>query len=444
MSGQTNDDIKNASLGMLLFPTDVERLPNGNTLIADAGNEVSAGSKVLEISPDGQVVWSYSKNLKFAHSAKQLPNGNILIADTNNNRVLEVDRDKNVVFTSENWDDGKGNLSDGTHLHYPNDVHFISEEKILITDRNNNRAIVVDKKGKVHKEYKGKFRHPHNCDLLPNGDILVADSDGNRVYHLTKTGKEVWSYGNGEPDKLYWPRDIDVLRSGNYLITDSKNHRILEIDNKGNIVWSYKVGYFANFYEADRLSNGNTLISDQQHHQVFEVDKAGNIIWKFHNYRRQVPVYSNLINGSFRDIKGKIPQGWILNDRLSEGGGKLIWGRDGKGKECPGLEYERNGVLYLQQNVAVKPNHYYKMGARVRAELKNAIVFLQMAFLDDMGGLICDAARSPKGRLITETTDWIEDSFGAQVPIDAKCVELRIVISGVGKVWVSRALFVRE
>ena len=151
-----------------------------------------------------------------------------------------------------------------------------------------------------------------------------------------------------------------------------------------------------------------------------QVDKAGNIIWKFHNCRGQVPLYSNLINGSFKEIEREMPRGWILNDRLSEGSGKLIWGKDERGKRCPGLEYDRNGILYLQQNLVVRPGQYYRMGARIRTELEEAIVFLQMAFLDDMGGLICDVAETPKGRPIMETTDWIEDSFEAKAPIEAR------------------------
>jgi hypothetical protein len=36
------------------WPRDADRLPNGNTLIADSGND-----RVLEVTPEGQVVWEY-------------------------------------------------------------------------------------------------------------------------------------------------------------------------------------------------------------------------------------------------------------------------------------------------------------------------------------------------------------------------------------------------
>jgi hypothetical protein len=40
--------------GELTWPRDADRLPNGNTLIVDSG-----GDRVLEVSPDREVVWSY-------------------------------------------------------------------------------------------------------------------------------------------------------------------------------------------------------------------------------------------------------------------------------------------------------------------------------------------------------------------------------------------------
>ena len=91
---------------VLYFPCGVERLPNGNTLIADAGDLRSAGSKVLEVSPLGEIVRRYTGDLVFAHSAERLANGHTLIADTNNNRVIEVTPSGDVAFTSDAWGGG--------------------------------------------------------------------------------------------------------------------------------------------------------------------------------------------------------------------------------------------------------------------------------------------------------------------------------------------------
>jgi len=259
-------------------------------LITDAGDETEQGSEIIEVNPEGQIVWRFGEGLKFAHSAKRLKNGNTLITDTTNNQVIEVNPEGEIIFTSDNWGNGTGKLSDGSHLHYPNDAHQLEDGNLLVTDRNNNRCIVVDHKGNIIWFYNEGIQHPHNCDMLPNGNILIADSDHHRVIEVNCKKEIVWEYGDGSRDIINWPRDADRLENGNTLITDSKNSRIIEVTPNRDVVWSFKPRYFADFYEADKLENGNVLISDQQHKQVVEVDPYGNIVWSFRKYRNLNPV----------------------------------------------------------------------------------------------------------------------------------------------------------
>lgn len=80
------------------------RLQNGNTLIG-TGN----GHSVIEVTPAGQVVWSLHQNdlpdiqLAWVTSLQVLPSGNILIgnchAESSNPQLIEVDRQKKVVWT---------------------------------------------------------------------------------------------------------------------------------------------------------------------------------------------------------------------------------------------------------------------------------------------------------------------------------------------------------
>ena len=85
------------------------RLPNGNTLIG-AGN----GNRVIEVNPEGKVVWSLEHDelpgitLAWVTTVKALPNGNIILgnchAGPNNPQLIEVTRDKKVVWTFKNHD----------------------------------------------------------------------------------------------------------------------------------------------------------------------------------------------------------------------------------------------------------------------------------------------------------------------------------------------------
>ncbi len=103
----------------------------------------------------------------------------------------------------------------------------------------------------------------------------------------------------------------------------------------------------------------------------------------------------------------------MLLDGLSEGGGSVIWDEKAQPHPCPGLEFDRPGILCLQQVVAVKPGRRYRMGGRLKTTDmgEESFAYLQLVFLDQYGGLVEDAAKAPKGRLFTGNNDWVEDSL---------------------------------
>jgi hypothetical protein len=84
------------------------RLPNGNTLVA-TGN----GHSVLEVTPDKRIVWELHQDdlpgirLAWVTTLQVLPNGNVILgtchAGPDNPQVVEVDRQKRVVWTFKDW-----------------------------------------------------------------------------------------------------------------------------------------------------------------------------------------------------------------------------------------------------------------------------------------------------------------------------------------------------
>jgi hypothetical protein len=85
------------------------RLPSGNTLIA-AGN----GNRIIEVSPSGKIVWSIEHDelpgitLAWTTTLELLPNGNLIFgnchAGPNNPQLIEVTRDKKVVWTFKDFE----------------------------------------------------------------------------------------------------------------------------------------------------------------------------------------------------------------------------------------------------------------------------------------------------------------------------------------------------
>ena len=425
--------------GNVEMPLAVERLPNGNTLIADAGDEAGFGSEIVEVDPVGNIVWNYAEGLKFAHSGRRLRNGNTLIADTTNNRLIEVTADKKIVMNSDDWGGGKGRLSDGSHLHYPNEAFELEDGAFLVTDRNNDRCIRVDRNGRVLWAFEEALHHPHNANPLSNGNILMADSDGNRIVEINPSKKIVWSYGDGSSETLWWPRGAIRLKNGNTVITDSKNHRIIEVDPHGRMVWKFQTEHVDKFYMTQMAKEGTFLIScTDGHHQVIEVDRAGNIVWLFRNYRRPTPLYARLTNGFFKEISPEgMPNHWVLATRLSEGGGKLIWDTNNRPHPCPGLEYDRPGALFLQQGIAVKPGERYRVGSEIKTVEAKGVACLLIDFFDSLGGsLYRNITEMPCGKYFTGTNDWTHDMFEVRVPPRATFAELRLSINQSGKVFV--------
>jgi hypothetical protein len=100
------------------------RLPSGNTLIAGGNNH-----RVLEVTPDKKVVWSIDQKelpgitLAWVTGLHALPNGNVVIgnchAGPDQPQLIEVTRDKKVVWTFKDWKRFGDNLASAQILDVP-------------------------------------------------------------------------------------------------------------------------------------------------------------------------------------------------------------------------------------------------------------------------------------------------------------------------------------
>jgi len=246
------------------LPLGVERLPDGNTLIADGGYGGEAqAARALEVDSLGRLVWAYIKSdVPFLHTTRRLTNGNTLMSVSHGNRVVEVDRDGDTAWT----------MSSG--LAYPNEAYRLANGNTLITDRDNNRVIEVTPQREIVWSYSN-LTAPHNGSRLANGNTLISDSDNNRIIEVDSLGTVVWQCTTS----LSWPRSAQRLGNGNTLIADTKADRVIEVDGSGAILWS-AYGLEAP-YTAQRLANGNTLVSTEP--QVVELTPAESVVWQYPN-----------------------------------------------------------------------------------------------------------------------------------------------------------------
>lgn len=186
--------------GALSDPVYAVRLAGGNTLIADNDGghrviEVRTSDYDPALPSDGylasSVVWRFgvdgvegNTNGRVAapRHAQRLPNGNTLIADEEAHHVIEVDPSGTIV-----WQYGKAGVrgSDSNRLDSPTAAQRQSDGTTLITDSGNARIIRVSSNlktiEKINTGTAGSLRSPQSAIFTPTGTVLLADQDNHRL-----------------------------------------------------------------------------------------------------------------------------------------------------------------------------------------------------------------------------------------------------------------------
>src|SRR5262249_50679288 len=95
-----------AARGIWQLQHDAEFLDNGHLLMYDNLGSLR-GTRILEYDPQTQAIpWLYANenerpfHARFRGVTQRLPNGNTLIVDPDHRRLLEVTRDKELVWES--------------------------------------------------------------------------------------------------------------------------------------------------------------------------------------------------------------------------------------------------------------------------------------------------------------------------------------------------------
>ena len=235
---------------------DVERLPSGNTLF----NIKKYGA--FEVTHDRKLVWRHFDN-GISHDVDRLPNGDTIYVRgwvaKGEDLVREVNPAGKVVWS---WNGLAqydrppfADIDDEGWMH-TNAVTRLANGNTMITLRNTDRTVEVDPAGNVvHEVLYGQGmparikaiamkRHgtewafrPHDPEIEPNGDIVVAAPGVNGVIEVTKDGARVRVIGKwpGKSD-FYGVRDANRLPNGNTLVVGY--YRIFELSPDGQVVWS--------------------------------------------------------------------------------------------------------------------------------------------------------------------------------------------------------------
>ena len=443
----------------LWLPRSVQLESNGDYLVTDAGNWDRTGGKVVLFSHSGKPLWVYTGGLDFPHAAYPLKNGNIIIADTGNDRVIEVNPKGKIVWNTDDLGGGKGylgngKLSNGAHLLYPNDAFPMTNGNILISSRFSNTVYEITKTGKVVWSC-GKFMNrQHNPRLLPNGDLIVADSDDARGIVINHgCNKILFQYGPNQPvgSPVLWPRSFQ-MDGNNYVIGDSLGARVLELNAQKQIVdhWNNLPGPFY----VTVLPDGNLLTQDSNIHGAVELMPGGKIQPIIHT-TDPTTYPSAVVNPGFET---GVPQGWKQGDLLTESlpagqraDMKFDTSSPHSGKSSGMISWPTDTPhlsLFWFQTVSVKPGHTYEFTGYMRTDKvepcqgcdqgfgtqNTGDANFSAAFLDPTSTLNPSQSSEPLGSM-TGTQPWTQEVQSFFVPTGVTEVEIECTLTGRGTAW---------
>lgn len=228
------------------------------------------------------------------HDVEPLPGGRFAVADMDRERLLIVE-DGEIVWqwNASSFYEAPPDPTRRDWLHV-NDVDRIGDGRFLLSIRNANQLLVLQRRGDdaevvevINRDRGGDdasctegprlydadgdgdvrcgdpsvFKEQHNPQWLGDGAVLVADSDNDRAVELHRRGDRwvpVWVLTGANGRSFQWPRDADRLPNGNTLVADSRGRRVVEVTQSGEVVSSYSTGNGI-VYEADRLPYGEPV-----------------------------------------------------------------------------------------------------------------------------------------------------------------------------------------
>ncbi|MGI4757833.1 MAG: Ig-like domain repeat protein, partial [Janthinobacterium lividum] len=241
----------------------------GNTFLADTGNNrvrrvdwqtgamtTIAGTGSASYSGDGGPATAAEIDAPAGIALDGA--GNLYFADELNNVIRRIDAASQVITTVAGTGRTRGYAGDGgpatsAQLNRPLGVSFDLRGNLLIADSGNHVIRVVDATsgtirtlaGTGTAGYNGDNRSAASAQLnapastlaLPNGTILVSDTNNNRIRRIDASGQITTIAGNGAAQfqgdgssamaaSLKAPIGLAVDPAGNLYIADSGNNRI--------------------------------------------------------------------------------------------------------------------------------------------------------------------------------------------------------------------------
>lgn len=265
----------------LVFWRDARLLPNGDLIaVFEAAGHMPDGYGMVKVDKNSTPLWSY---LHRAHGTFDVaPDGRVFVLvqdirqDDEPKSMIEAPflEDFLAVLGADGQEIEKISLVDALErsrfasllgktppgAHDPlgaTSVQYIggdtakgvpesAGERVLLSFGGLGAVAVLDIPGKqIIWAARGEWDGQHEARLLPDGDLMVADSPDDKDSRAQKidmsSSTVVWSYGGGTDQPFASMTRLSARRlpNGNTLLTESDAGRLIEVDEAGTVVWEY-------------------------------------------------------------------------------------------------------------------------------------------------------------------------------------------------------------
>ena len=256
---------------------------------------------LAEVGPDGRVAWRLPCGA--IHDLHLLPDGHILYQD-GWTRIVELDENRRPVWDYNAKRNGNAGRSVEVHA-----FQRLPDGLTMVVESGPARIIEIDREGNLVREVKltvdtrSVHSDTRNARKTAAGTYLVAHEKDGVVREYDASGKVVWEFdvpvegqrkgGHGPEalgDQVY---SAVRLENGHTLIGTGNGHSVLEVTPAKEVVW--KVGQrdlegitLAWVTQVERRANGNTLLvnchAGPDNPQIIEVTPAKEVVWTFKDF----------------------------------------------------------------------------------------------------------------------------------------------------------------
>jgi HEAT repeat protein len=177
----TERDFKGKVVWELSFPNpiSVQRLRNGNTLVA--GRNI-----IAEYDKNKKEIYKITRNNYDIYGARKVRNNQVVMI-TNGGQVIRMDTKGKEL----------ANFTTGS-IGYYGCLEALPNGNVMVALYGNNKVAEYDPKGK--QVWEATVQWPSSCTRLPNGNTLVCCQDTRQIVEFDRKGKKVWEHTiNGRP-----------------------------------------------------------------------------------------------------------------------------------------------------------------------------------------------------------------------------------------------------